>query len=101
MAAEPVRQPRKSRRTPPYDAEEIAADFPEGLDLIVAGVGAGGHVTAVGEILKQRWLGLRVVAIEPAASPVLSGGAPGPHPIQGIGAGFVPGNSTAIPSTRS
>ena len=81
--------PGAHRRT---TAEEIAADFPEGLDLIVGGVGTGGHVTAIGEVLKPRWPRLRVVAVEPASSPVLSGGAPGPHPIQGIGAGFVPGN---------
>jgi cysteine synthase len=73
-------------------AEEIARDFPEGLDYIFAGVGTGGHASAVGEILRPRWPKLKVFAVEPELSPVLSGGAPGPHPIQGIGAGFVPGN---------
>ena len=73
-------------------AEEIARDFPEGLDYIFAGVGTGGHVTAVGEVLRPRWPQLQVFAVEPELSPVLSGGNPGPHPIQGIGAGFVPGN---------
>ncbi len=73
-------------------AEEIAADFPEGLDAIVTGVGTGGHLTGVARVLKPRWPGLKVYAVEPAASPVISGGAPAPHPIQGIGAGFVPAN---------
>jgi cysteine synthase len=72
-------------------AEEIARDFPDGLDYIVTGVGTGGHITGVAEVLKPRWPGLKVYAVEPTLSPVLSGGAPGPHPIQGIGAGFVPG----------
>jgi cysteine synthase len=72
-------------------AEEIARDFPDGLDYIVTGVGTGGHITGVAEVLKPRWPGLKVHAVEPAASPVLSGGAPGPHPLQGLGAGFVPG----------
>ncbi len=71
-------------------AQEILADFPEGLDAIITGVGTGGHITACGEVLKPRWPKLRVFAVEPAASPVLSGGPPAPHPIQGIGAGFVP-----------
>ncbi|WP_298224705.1 cysteine synthase A [Acidocella sp.] len=73
-------------------AQEILADFPEGLDVIISGVGTGGHVTGVAEALKMHWPNLKVFAVEPAASPVLSGGAPSPHPIQGIGAGFVPGN---------
>jgi cysteine synthase A len=72
-------------------AEEIARDFPGGLDYIVTGVGTGGHITGVAEALKPRWPGLKVYAVEPTLSPVLSGGAPGPHPIQGIGAGFIPG----------
>jgi cysteine synthase A len=71
-------------------AEEIAADFPEGLDYIVTGVGTGGHITGVAEVLKPRWPGLKVYAVEPTLSPVLSGGSPSPHPIQGIGAGFIP-----------
>jgi cysteine synthase A len=71
-------------------AEEIAADFPEGLDAIITGVGTGGHITGVARVLKARWPQLKVYAVEPAASPVISGGAPSPHPIQGIGAGFIP-----------
>lgn len=73
-------------------AEEIAADFPDGLDALVTGVGTGGHITGCARVLKARWPGLKVYAVEPAASPVISGGAPSPHPIQGIGAGFVPAN---------
>lgn len=73
-------------------ALEILADFPEGLDYIITGVGTGGHISGVAETLKKYWPKLKVYAVEPAASPVLSGGAPAPHPIQGIGAGFVPGN---------
>ena len=72
-------------------AEEIARDFPDGLDYIVTGVGTGGHITGVAEVLKPRWPGLKVYAVEPTLSPVLSGGTHSPHPIQGIGAGFVPG----------
>jgi cysteine synthase A len=71
-------------------AQEILRDFPDGLDYIVTGVGTGGHITGVAEALKPVWPGLKVYAVEPTLSPVLSGGAPGPHPIQGIGAGFVP-----------
>ena len=73
-------------------AKEIAADFPEGLDALITGVGTGGHITACAQVLKKRWPALKVFAVEPAASPVLSGGAPNPHPIQGIGAGLVPAN---------
>jgi len=73
-------------------AEEIAADFPEGIDAIITGVGTGGHITGVARVLKARWSQLKVFAVEPAASPVISGGAPSPHPIQGIGAGFIPNN---------
>jgi cysteine synthase A len=73
-------------------AEEIMADFPDGIDVLITGVGTGGHITACAEILKPRWPRLKVFAVEPALSPVISGGAPGPHPIQGIGAGFIPGN---------
>ena len=73
-------------------AAEIAADFPDGIDAIITGVGTGGHLTGVARVLKARWSKLRVFAVEPSASPVISGGAPSPHPIQGIGAGFIPGN---------
>ena len=73
-------------------AEEIAADFPDGLDALITGVGTGGHITGVARVLKARWPALRVFAVEPSASPVISGGSPAPHPIQGIGAGFVPAN---------
>lgn len=73
-------------------AEEIAADFPQGIDAIITGVGTGGHITGVARVLKARWPQLKVFAVEPAASPVISGGAPSPHPIQGIGAGFIPNN---------
>ncbi len=71
-------------------ALEIAADFPEGLDYLITGVGTGGHITGVAEVLKQKFPNLKVFAVEPELSPVLSGGAPGPHPIQGIGGGFIP-----------
>lgn len=73
-------------------AEEIFADFPEGLDALITGVGTGGHLTGCAQVLKSRWPNLKVYAVEPAASPVISGGAPAPHPIQGIGAGFIPKN---------
>ena len=73
-------------------AQEILADFPDGIDVLITGVGTGGHITACAQVLKQRFPRLRVFAVEPAASPVISGGEPGPHPIQGIGAGFVPAN---------
>ena len=71
-------------------AEEIAADFPGGIDVLITGVGTGGHITGVAKVLKAKWPKLKVFAVEPVASPVLSGGSPAPHPIQGIGAGFVP-----------
>jgi cysteine synthase len=73
-------------------AREILADFPDGLDAIVTGVGTGGHITGVAQVLKAEWAGLKVFAVEPTLSPVISGGQPAPHPIQGIGAGFIPGN---------
>jgi len=73
-------------------AQEILADFPDGLDVIITGVGTGGHLTGVAQVLKAKWPQLQVFAVEPAASPVISGGAPSPHPIQGIGAGFIPKN---------
>jgi len=71
-------------------AREILADFPEGLDAIITGVGTGGHITGCARVLKKSWPNLKVFAVEPTLSPVLSGGAHSPHPIQGIGAGFVP-----------
>jgi cysteine synthase len=73
-------------------APEILADFPEGLDALITGVGTGGHLTGCAKVLKAAWPKLKVYAVEPAASPVISGGQPSPHPIQGIGAGFVPAN---------
>ncbi|MFY9479694.1 MAG: cysteine synthase A [Aquabacterium sp.] len=73
-------------------AQEILNDFPEGLDALITGVGTGGHITGCARVLKKAWPQLKVFAVEPAASPVISGGSPAPHPIQGIGAGFVPGN---------
>ena len=73
-------------------AQEILNDFPNGLDYIITGVGTGGHITGVAEVLKPHFPNLKVIAVEPEASPVLSGGSPAPHPIQGIGAGFVPKN---------
>ncbi len=71
-------------------AQEIIKDFPEGLDFLITGVGTGGHITGCAEVLKEKFPNLKVFAVEPTASPVLSGGQRGPHPIQGIGAGFVP-----------
>ena len=71
-------------------AAEIAADFPDGLDAIITGVGTGGHITACAKVLKKKWPKLKVFAVEPTLSPVISGGAHSPHPIQGIGAGFIP-----------
>ena len=73
-------------------AAEIIADFPEGIDYLITGVGTGGHITGCAQILKEKFPQLKVFAVEPAASPVISGGAPSPHPIQGIGAGFIPTN---------
>ena len=73
-------------------AQEILADFPDGLDAIITGVGTGGHITGVAQVLKSRFPALKVFAVEPTGSPVISGGQPGPHPIQGLGAGFIPRN---------
>ncbi len=71
-------------------AREIVEDFPEGFDYLITGVGTGGHITGVAEVLKQKFPDIKVFAVEPEDSPVIGGGAPGPHPIQGIGAGFIP-----------
>ena len=73
-------------------AQEILADFPDGLDVLITGVGTGGHLTGTARVLKARWPNLKVFAVEPTQSPVISGGQPAPHPIQGIGAGFIPKN---------
>jgi len=74
-------------------AQEILKDFADApLDMIITGVGTGGHISGVGEVLKQQWPNLKIFAVEPTLSPVISGGQPGPHPIQGIGAGFIPAN---------
>ena len=73
-------------------ALEILADFPNGVDYYITGVGTGGHLTGVAQVLKAKFPATRVFAVEPAASPVISGGKPSPHPIQGIGAGFIPAN---------
>jgi cysteine synthase A len=73
-------------------AQEILKDFPEGLDFLITGVGTGGHITGCAQVLKGKFPKLKVFAVEPVKSPVISGGAPGPHPIQGIGAGFIPKN---------
>ncbi len=73
-------------------AQEIAADFPGGIDALITGVGTGGHLTGCARVLKAKWPKLKVFAVEPTASPVISGGQPAPHPIQGIGAGFIPKN---------
>jgi len=71
-------------------AQEILRDFPEGLDVLITGVGTGGHISGCAQVLKAAWPRLLVYAVEPTASPVISGGQPSPHPIQGIGAGFIP-----------
>lgn len=73
-------------------AQEILDDFPEGLDYLITGVGTGGHLTAVSEVLKRHWPALQSYAVEPVKSAVISGGLPSPHRIQGVGAGFIPGN---------
>ncbi|MFB9863741.1 cysteine synthase A [Rufibacter immobilis] len=71
-------------------AQEVLRDFPDGIDYLITGVGTGGHITGVAQVLKEKFPNLKVFAVEPTLSPVLSGGAPGPHPIQGVGAGFIP-----------
>jgi cysteine synthase A len=74
-------------------AQEILEDFRDSpIDILITGVGTGGHITACAQVLKKEWPGLQVFAVEPTLSPVISGGQPGPHPIQGIGAGFIPAN---------
>jgi cysteine synthase A len=73
-------------------ALEIMNDFPDGIDYLITGVGTGGHITGCGEVLKKKFPKLKVFAVEPEQSPVISGGEPGPHPLQGIGAGFIPTN---------
>ncbi|MCK6603805.1 MAG: cysteine synthase A [Ignavibacteriaceae bacterium] len=73
-------------------AMEILNDFPDGIDYLITGVGTGGHITGVAEILKKKFPDMKVFAVEPVLSPVISGGQPGPHPLQGIGAGFIPKN---------
>ena len=79
--------PAIHRRT---TAEEIVRDFPEGLDYLITGSGTAGHITGCAEVLKERWSSLKVYVVEPALSPVFSGGEHTPHPIQGIGPGFIP-----------
>jgi cysteine synthase A len=71
-------------------AQEILHAFPDGLDYVITGVGTGGHITAVAEVLKEKFPNLKVLAVEPELSPVISGGSPSPHPLQGLGAGFIP-----------
>lgn len=73
-------------------AQEILKDFPGGIDYLITGVGTGGHITGVSETLKQHFPNLKTFAVEPIKSPVISGGSPGPHKVQGIGAGFIPNN---------
>ncbi|HCL85360.1 MAG TPA: cysteine synthase A [Comamonadaceae bacterium] len=73
-------------------AQEILADFPDGLDAVITGVGTGGHITGVAQVLRAKFPSLKVFAVEPTGSPVISGGQPGPHAIQGLGAGFIPKN---------
>lgn len=73
-------------------AQEIIKDFPDGVDYLITGVGTGGHISGVAEVLKSKFPRLKVFAVEPDLSPIISGGKPGPHPLQGIGANFIPGN---------
>ena len=93
MDAAAIRESCEHRRACSHTAQEILNDFRDTpIDVIITGVGTGGHITGVAETLKQAWPNLKVYAVEPAASPVIAGGQPGPHPIQGIGAGFIPAN---------
>ena len=73
-------------------AQEIIDDFPEGIDYLISGVGTGGHISGVARVLKAKWPNIKVFAVEPDKSPVIGGGNPGPHALQGIGAGFIPKN---------
>src|SRR3546814_602098 len=83
-------------------AQEILKDFAENpIDVLITGVGTGGHITACAEVLKKTWPSLKVYAVEPTLSPVISGGKPGPHSIQGIGAGFIDRKSTRLNSSHS
>ena len=75
-----------------FTAKEILSDFPGGLDYLITGVGTGGHITGVSKVLKNKFPDLKVFAVEPSGSAVISGGKPGPHPLQGLGAGFIPAN---------
>jgi len=75
-----------------YTAQEILADFPDGIDYLITGVGTGGHITGCSEVLKRHFPSMQTFAVEPAKSPVISGGSPSPHRIQGVGAGFIPAN---------
>lgn len=75
-----------------FTAKEIVADFPDGVDYLITGVGTGGHITGAAKVLKEKFPDTKVFAVEPEASPVISGGKPGSHPLQGIGAGFIPKN---------
>lgn len=75
-----------------FTSREIVADFPDGIDYLITGVGTGGHITGVARVLKNKFPNIKVYAVEPSASAVISGGKPGPHPLQGLGAGFIPKN---------
>lgn len=75
-----------------FTSKEIIADFPNGIDYLITGVGTGGHITGVARVLKEKFPNVKVLAVEPSTSAVISGGKPGPHPLQGLGAGFIPNN---------